>query len=56
MKKIGVKDNLKLYQTLVIVAFGVFTVLTIIFWFLVYGDYYNNNLYYNGREVEAEIV
>lgn len=56
MKNIGVKDNLKLYQTLIIVAFGVFTVLTIIFWFLVYGDYYNNNLYFNGREVEAEIV
>ena len=53
---IGIKNSFKLYQTFIIAAFVAFCVLTVVFWILVQGEIYNNNLLYNGIEVEAEIV
>lgn len=55
-RDIGIKNSFKFYQSFIIAAFVAFCVLTVVFWILVQGEIYNNNLLYNGVEVEAEIV
>ena len=52
----GIKNSLKIYQAFIIAAFVVFCILSIIFWALVRGGLYYNNLLNNGIEVEAEVV
>lgn len=53
---VGVKNNIKTYQMLIIAAFGLLFVLALIFWALYAEDVSIRNFYYNGVEVEAEIV
>ena len=53
---IGIKNSFKIYQVIITAAFVAFVVLTIIFWIFYQGDIFIDNLYYNGIEVEAEII
>ena len=55
-RDIGIKNSFRLYQVLICVAFGVFALLTIIFWMLYREHLYNNYLLHNGIEVKAEII
>ena len=53
---IGIKNKFILYQIFINVAFIVFAVLSVIFWSHYRSDNFIDNLYYNGIEVEAEII
>ena len=55
-KDIGIKNSFKIYQAFITVTFVAFVVLTIIFWIFYRSDNFIDNLYYNGIEVEAEII
>ncbi len=55
-RDIGIKNSFKIYQAFLTAAFVAFVVLTIIFWIFYQGDIFIDNLYYNGIEVEAEII
>lgn len=53
---IGVKYKFNLFQILITGAFIILSMVTTVFWLLVYGGYVNNYMLFNGIEVEAEIV
>lgn len=55
-RDIGIKNSFKIYQAFLTAAFVAFVVLTIIFWIYYRSDIFIDNLYYNGIEVEAEII
>lgn len=55
-RDIGIKNSFKIYQAFLTAAFVAFVVLTIIFWIFYRSDNFIDNLYYNGIEVEAEII
>ena len=55
-RDIGIKNSFKIYQAFITAAFVAFAVLTIIFWIHYRSDKFIDNLYYNGIEVEAEII
>jgi len=55
-RDIGIKNSLKIYQAFIIFAFVIFSALTLIYWIHYRSDIFIDNLYYNGIEVEAEII
>jgi len=55
-KDIGIKNSFKTYQAIITAAFVVLAVFSVIFWIHYRSDNFIDNLYYNGIEVEAEII
>ena len=53
---VGVNRGFKLYQVILSAVFGIVLTLTVVFWLCVYGDYDNNDMAYNGIEVEAVVT
>ncbi len=57
MRHIGIKDKAKpIFMVFIITAFAISLILTIIFWFLTLTHIEISDYYFNGIEVEAEIV